>query len=232
MILDEPFQINSRHWIYALLFALFIHLAFFLAYYPSQKSGGENFNQKSLIINLKKITSPPNVKSSPIVQPRVEPIPEPKLEPKLKPIEKPKPIVKTKPSAIVKPVEIHQPKIEPLQYDQSVNVNVVSSQNDLSIKQTYEFQLLEWLGRYKKYPDLARRRGQQGTVILEFAINTEGKLLSYKIIQPSDYSSLNTAVERMIKHASPLPPIPTEIRNDRDKFSYTVPIHFVLKKSK
>ncbi len=234
MILDEPFQINSRHWVYALFFALVAHLLFFLVYQPSQESKSEGFSQKSLIINLKKITSPPNIKPPPIVQPRVEPLPEPKAEPKPKPklksVEKPKSKLEAKLSSVVKPVIIHQPEVEPLKYNQSEDSNYASSENDLSIKQTYEYQLLEWLERHKKYPDIARRRGQQGTVTFEFAINAEGKLLSYKIIKPAKYSALNKAVVRMIKQASPLPPVPMDIRNDRDIYSYTIPIHFVLKK--
>ena len=233
MILDEPFQINSSHWVYAVFFALVAHLLFFLVYQPSQESRSEGFSQKSLIINLKKLTSPPNIKPPPIIQPRVEPLPEPKSEPKpklkKKPIEKPKPKLEAKPNAVVKPVKIHQPELEPLQYNQTANLNDRSSKLDSSKKLSYEYQLLEWLQRHKKYPDIARRRGQQGTVTFEFAINAEGKLLSYKILNPAKHAALNKAVVRMIKQASPLPPVPMEIRNNRDIFSYTIPIHFVLK---
>ena len=219
MLLHEPFHFNSRHWSLALLIAVVVHMILFLSYKPSRDSGVEVFSQKSLVINLKKLTFPPKVEPPPIVQPKVDPLPEfkpePKPEPKLKPVVKLKPQLEPKPSSIVKPVKIYEPKVEPIQYDSihrdDNDYTQIDSENrkfDLSPKRNYESQLLGWLERHKKYPILARRRGQQGTVILEFVINTEGKLLSHKILQASAHRSLNTAVVEMIKQASPMPPIP------------------------
>ncbi len=228
MNIEEPFQITSRHWLYALLFALVVHLAFFLAYKSNQQSGSKETKSTSLVVNLKKITFPPYVKPPPIVQPRVEPLPKPK--PKEKPIVKPKPILEAKPSPIVKSVEIHQPTVEPLQYANSAQATNENVELNLSLRRSYESQLLAWLERHKKYPHIARRRNQQGTVTLEFTINAEGRLLSHKIIQASAHPALNSAVQKMIKSASPLPSVPEELRKNRMKFTYTIPVHFILKK--
>ncbi len=230
MFLEEPFHISSRHWIYALFLALAVHMTFFIVYQPSRESGSEEFSQKSLIIKLKKITFPPNVKPPPIVQPKVEPLPVQKPKPRAKPIEKPQLTLEEKPSPIVKPVKLQEPKVEPLQYSSSVHTNSDNKELSLSLKRSYESQLLAWLERHKKYPNIARRRSQQGTVVLVFTINAEGKLLSHKIIQASAHPVLNSAVVKMIKTASPMPPIPETLRRNQVRFSYTIPVHFVLNK--
>ena len=79
----------------------------------------EEFGQKSLVINLKKLTFPPKVEPPPIVQPRVEPLPVLKPKPRPKLIEKPKLTQEAIPSPIVKPVKIQEPKVEPLEYASS-----------------------------------------------------------------------------------------------------------------
>ncbi len=224
MNLEEPFRISSKHWIYALFLALAVHLTVFMAYQPSMKSGGEEFSQKSLVINLKKITFPPNVNPSPIVPPKVEPLPKEKPKPKVKP----QPKLEVKPSPIVKPVKIQEPQVKKLQYSSSTNTASVNKGLNTSLKRSYESQLLAWLHRHKEYPNIARRRSQEGSVILKFTINAEGKLLSHEITQASEHAVLNSAVVKMIKKASPMPPVPEALRRDQVKFSYTIPIHFKL----
>lgn len=237
MLSPEPFRIDSRHWLLALLAALIVHSAIFLSYQSNKIVGAEEISQKSIVIRLKKITFPPKVAPPPIMQPKVEPLPKPEPKSKLKPLVKPKlrPKLEPKPNSIVKPVKIYEARVDPIQYDNikrddDNNKLEDSGRIDLSLKHSYESQLLAWLQRHKKYPNLARRRGQQGTVILEFVINAEGKLLSHKIIKASEHIALNTAVVKMIKQASPMPPIPQELHRDRTQFSYTIPIHFTLKK--
>lgn len=241
MLSPEPFHLDSRHWLLAFVVALAAHTALFLSYQSNKNSGAEEISQQSIVIRLKKITFLPKVAPPPIVQPKVEPLPKPvpKPELKFKPIVKPKPKPKLepKPSSIVKPVKIYEARVDPIQYDniqRDDNNNKLENSDsgsiDLSLKHNYEFQLLAWLERHKRYPNLARRRGQQGTVILEFVINTEGKLLSHKILQASTHTALNTAVVKMIKQASPMPPVPQELHRNRTQFPYTIPIHFTLKK--
>jgi protein TonB len=235
MLSPEPFRIDSRHWLLALLAALIVHSAIFLSYQSNKTVGAEETSQKSIVIRLKKITFPPKIAPPPVMQPKVEPLPKP--EPRLKPLVKPKPSpkIEPKPNSIVKPVKIYEARVDPILYDNikrddDNNKLEDSERIDLSLKHSYESQLLAWLQRHKKYPNLARRRGQQGIVILEFVINAEGKLLSHKIIQASAHTALNTAVVKMIKQASPMPPVPQELHRKRDQFSYTIPIHFTLSK--
>ena len=92
----------------------------------------------------------------------------------------------------------------------------------------YQTALQIWLERHKRYPRAAKRRGQQDLVELEFVIDAEGKLLSHKIVNASRYASLNRAVEKMIRKADPLPPVPKSIRGGNAQFTFVVPIVFRL----
>lgn len=238
MILSpEPFRLDSRHWLLAIVVAMATHTIIFLSYHSDNVPGLEETNQKSIVIRLRKIASLPNV--APVIkeQPRTEPPPEPVVKPKPVIKSKPKKQLDPKPSAIVKPVKILEAKVEPIQYDytqrETNNVSpedVLVEEIDVDLKRNYEFQLLAWLQQHKKYPNLARRRGQEGAVILNFVINVEGKLLTHKIVQASVHAELNIAVVNMIKRASPLPPVPLELHRNKTQFSYTIPIHFSLRK--
>ena len=105
---------------------------------------------------------------------------------------------------------------------------VTPSRGDPAVKASYEAALLIWLERFKRYPSAARRRGQQDVVKIQFSINKNGKVLSQKIVGKSPYNSLNKAVERMVKSASPVPPVPKEMQENKEQFTFIVPVAFRL----
>lgn len=96
------------------------------------------------------------------------------------------------------------------------------------MKADYLAKLAQWLNRHKRYPAVARRRGQEGEILVRFSTNAEGKLLSHKIVSPAAHASLNAAVVKMLKASSPMPAIPTELRNGKTEFEYTIPVQFKL----
>lgn len=104
----------------------------------------------------------------------------------------------------------------------------VGSSNS-AMQKNYETTLLHWLEKHKRYPSTAKRRGQQDIVELSFSIDAQGNLLSYEIVNASAFKSLNKAVEKMIKRASPLPAVPAELANYQAQFSYVVPVQFELR---
>ena len=236
----KPFHFDSRHWLLALVIALLVHTTFFLSYKSNKYLSAEKVAQKSLVIQLKKITRPPQVKPFTIQQPKVDPLPEFKPEPipKPKPIIKPKIQPKPKVDVVSQPVEIPQKNIveEPVEPDQTLIEDSVSVPNesdtvqiDPALKRRYELRLLAWLEKHKKYPIIARRRGQQGTVMVEFTMNAGGEVLSHTIVQASKYAALNEAVVKMIRRSSPMPAVPKELRGFKTQYSYTIPINFTLK---
>ena len=86
--------------------------------------------------------------------------------------------------------------------------------------------ILDRLERLKKYPSRARRRGEQGTVVLSFTLNRDGSLKHYKIRQSSGSKALDIAVKKLIKRATPFPTVPENISTD--KLELSVPISFAL----
>ena len=93
-------------------------------------------------------------------------------------------------------------------------------------KPGYYQLILDRLERLKKYPSRARRRGDQGTVVLSFTLNRDGSLKSYKITRSSGSKALDIEVKKLIRRATPFPAIPKNISSDTLEVS--VPISFAL----
>lgn len=95
------------------------------------------------------------------------------------------------------------------------------------VRDNYYAELAGWLERYKRYPRRARKRRQQGVVEVTFVINRQGQLLSQQVVGSSGYRLLDREASEMLERASPMPPIPAELRYVQ--LSITVPIAFYLR---
>ncbi len=95
------------------------------------------------------------------------------------------------------------------------------------IEADYYATLLAWLERHKKYPRRAQMRRQEGVTHLRFTIDGQGHVLAFRVERSSGYRSLDDAVERMIREAEPLPPIPAALGKER--LDLVVPVQFFLK---
>lgn len=82
-------------------------------------------------------------------------------------------------------------------------------------------QIREAIERAKTYPALARKRRQEGTVVMEFSINSKGVPENIEITRSSGFSLLDGAAKETLIRAAPLPVV---------KGSIEVPITFILKK--
>lgn len=91
----------------------------------------------------------------------------------------------------------------------------------------YFAMLSAWLERHKQYPARAQRRRQEGTVYLRFVVDREGEVLSYQVERTSGYALLDREVEKMIRRASPLPPMPNELLQSR--LELVVPVSFYMR---
>ena len=90
-------------------------------------------------------------------------------------------------------------------------------------QEDYASLLAAWLDRHKEYPDRARRKHQEGIVLCEFAIDRQGQVLSYRIVQGSGYELLDEEASELMVRANPLPPPPVGMDQ-----TYVVPIVFAL----
>ena len=88
----------------------------------------------------------------------------------------------------------------------------------------YLARVQDWLRRYNRYPDAARRAGLQGRVAVTFVIDRWGRVLSFSVLRGSGQPVLDAAARDLLRRASPLPPMPRAIgrRVRTMRLGYTV----------
>jgi len=82
------------------------------------------------------------------------------------------------------------------------------------------------LARHKRYPELARERQEQGKVVIAFAIDRAGHIVSIDVRRGSGSAALDSAAEAMVRDSDPLPPLPASYRSAR--LDMTFPVAFTL----
>jgi protein TonB len=92
------------------------------------------------------------------------------------------------------------------------------------VPSTWRVRLMSHLDRFKRYPEAARARRAEGTALLSFGMDREGRVLGYYLVRSSGYPELDDEVLAMIERASPLPPAPPEIR--QQIVQLVVPVRF------
>lgn len=247
----QPRSIRPFHWLLAVCLALIAHSLMLLQYPDMPIATEEASVEEAIVISLKSmkamsplvaatpaIVAPPEITAEKITskKPASKPVTRRVNKPKLSK-QKPVPVepVVSTPAASENKIESvvekerHTAKGTNKQIQKSDPVGISGAEFD-DIKLQYLTKLSVWLARHKRYPKLARRRKQEGVVKVKFWIDSKGKLLSHQLLDRSAYDSLNREVERMLKRASPMPPIPKALRTNPDQqYSYTIPVRFELK---
>ena len=178
---------------------------------------------------------PAAAKPAPVVAPEPEPEPAPKIieapkprlelaKPKPKPVPKPKPTPKPEPKPEPKPAPKPEPK--PVQPAQNATPRTETkaatptpavkpapsvSSGPTAAEVSWQSRLMGHLARYKRYPDDARRRNQEGRVTLRFSVDANGRVVTYTLVGRSGSPSLDRATQQMIRRAQPLPKPPADI---------------------
>ncbi len=152
-------------------------------------------------------TPAPVVVPEPVYEPlpEVEPTPEPVLEPLPEPVTESVPVVEAPPPV---PAGPSLAEVE-------------------AAKGKYKRMLLAAMNKHKKYPRIAKSRGWQGKVIIQFNLDRNGNILSKQIIQSSGHHSLDKAALKMAEKAAPFPRPPSVLQGD--SFNIKVPVPFKLK---
>jgi periplasmic protein TonB len=83
----------------------------------------------------------------------------------------------------------------------------------------------DWLMAHRFYPEIARRRGRQGTVVVRFEVNRLGQVLNVNMLQGSGSDVLDQAAITLVRTAS-LPPFPPGMPAAQE--TVTVPVHYRL----
>jgi protein TonB len=74
----------------------------------------------------------------------------------------------------------------------------------------------------KKYPDTARIRHIEGSVIIRFVITPEGDIKAAEVVKTSRYRSLDTAALKAVKDAAPFPKPPRQFFKGEVPFEITI----------
>jgi len=93
-------------------------------------------------------------------------------------------------------------------------------------KRNYYALIAATLAKHKRYPKYARKKGQEGTVLLSFTVLSSGLVKDIKIKQSSGHSLLDRSVKKMLQQASPLPPFPAQ--QTARELNISIPIVFKL----
>lgn len=160
---------------------------------------------KPVVKKIKKKKPKPIKKIVPKPIPK-EITPEPVVEPEVAPSEPPviavPPTPEAPPSPVPPvPVEVTPPPPPP---------GPTQSELDAA-KNAYGNSLRNAMIQHKKYPTIAKRRGWQGDVVLEFTIDGSGNILSKKIIESSSYDALDNQAMSMAEKAAPFPKPPATL---------------------
>ncbi len=91
----------------------------------------------------------------------------------------------------------------------------------------YLSKLTRHLARYHEYPRRARRLGQEGTPVVIFEFDRNGRLLDTRLRDSSSHELLDRAALQLLKDASPLPEVPAEMKGQ--SFTYALPVGYKLR---
>lgn len=85
----------------------------------------------------------------------------------------------------------------------------------VKFRESYRRDILKRISQVKFYPWLARQKGQEGQVTVEFTLRDDGSLHGPVVIKKScNYDSLNLAALKTIERANPFPPFPDNLRGE------------------
>ena len=97
-----------------------------------------------------------------------------------------------------------------------------TSQSDKLLAKAYFNSMRLMIEKNKRYPQMARRRNQEGSVRVRFVIDKNGNVNSLEIVKGVDYESLNKAALEAVRRAAPFAKPPASISRDALKLELTI----------
>jgi protein TonB len=93
------------------------------------------------------------------------------------------------------------------------------------IDTAWQRSLAAWLAAHKTYPDEARRRGTEGSVVLRLTADRSGRVTDVVLVRSAGSPTLDEAAEAMVRNAT-LPPFTAGMALDR--VTVTIQIRYAL----
>lgn len=207
---------------------------------PKQEEGIEQSEPETPELKQPEKKPEPKPESKPKSKPKPEPKPKPESEPKALPLAKPVP----QPEVLNQAEAASEPEQETLTPPPATLTGNNGQSGDQETGTTgngnntaggglsgktddYAATLLAWLEKHREYPRRARMRRQEGTVLLHFVIDRNGRVLEHRIEKSSGFSILDEEVLKMLQRAQPLPAMPDDI--DMEQLALAVPVQFFLR---
>ena len=126
------------------------------------------------------------------------------------------------------PLTMAPPKVEPLESPMPPAPSPgQAAERTKRAEASWQKALVSHLNRFKRYPDAARARGSQGSVLVEFTIDRSGNVVASRVLRHSGSSLLDEEAIAVLQRASPLPRPPADITGEL--FPLTLPIQFRIK---
>ena len=92
---------------------------------------------------------------------------------------------------------------------------------------SWQGALLARLQAFRRYPDAARSRREEGVVLLTFSMDREGHVLGARIARGSGFTELDGETLALVRRAEPLPVPPADMPGN--PLTLTVPVRFSLR---
>lgn len=168
---------------------------------------------------------------------------DPKTVTPIKPLKKKKPPIQknkiAKPVPVVRVQEREEIETEEVAHNHVANALTLVEKEVLPIqginhdpeedrlKSEYLTSLIKHINRKKFYPRKARKRRDEGQVMIAFTIQKSGDFTRVRITGSSGSGILDKAALKTIKRLSPFEPLPERVGMDR--WELVVPISFTLR---
>jgi len=189
----------------------------------------EELSDPQPVQNIRPDTSPvKNTEPEAEQEPATEPVPanEPKPESKPEPMTSPQKVDKGKRG------QIEPTEVEPTKAGRHNNKGMETrpkKEFDPALSKRYQGIVRSRIEQMKSYPVSARRREQEGTIVVRFSVNRKGIITDGpELEKPSRYPVLNNAALKAVTAAAPFPPF--NERTGPSIMTFRVPIKFSLRR--
>ncbi|MBA2849008.1 energy transducer TonB [Thermosulfuriphilus ammonigenes] len=207
-------------WVFLLLSAL-IHTLILISVPRLKRAEEEKFfevNLAPVLPSYEEVIAPPDLTSGsriPLTAPVSEPLARtyeaiPEIPPKLQTPEEPSPDLQGLDLRPLKPLT-RPGSVKTLSRKETVlrgSRSVQTSSSPSSPLRNYLALIRDRVEAAKRYPLVARMRGEEGSVRVAFSISPRGELLTLELLKSSGHRLLDQAALSAIKKAAPFPPPP------------------------
>lgn len=185
------------------------------------------------------VAPPPEPPAAVAPPPETPPPAVPAIEQPTEPAQPPPPRADAKPSEPPRPPPVHRPaarakSAEPARVagppaaataEPSAAQRPAQPVAEAAISAGWQRSVAAWLAVHKVYPELARRRGVEGSVGLRFTADSSGRVLNVSLVSSAGSALLDASAEKMVGDAT-LPPFPAGM--PQQTATMTVTIRYAL----